>query len=139
MLDRVLPRPAVAELIRAPGAAGDDLRDAMAIRRQRLTQELIVVKAATACDDDLHGDLLSCIVTLRVAPCHCVGRGRLASRAPFPGHAPWMHTGWCTAVAWRPARRAACLHLPLEGAGRVLGFVGRMMLPCRPVVLYPHG
>ena len=41
----------------------------------------------------------------------------------LPGHAPWMHTVWCTAVAWRPARRAACLsNLPLEGAGLVLGF-----------------
>ena len=50
-----------------------------------------------------------------------------------------MHTGWCTAVAWRPARRAACLHLPLEGAGRVLGFAGRLMLPCRPVELHPLG
>src|SRR5262249_27335641 len=57
----------------------------------------------------------------------------------LPGYAPWMHTGWCTAVAWRPARRAACLRLPLEGAGRVLGFAGHLMLPCRPVALYPLG
>src|SRR6266849_4669417 len=55
----------------------------------------------------------------------------------LPGHAPWMHTGWCTAVAWRPARRAACLHLPLEGAGLVLGFMRRLTLPCRPVELHP--
>jgi hypothetical protein len=27
MLDRVLPRPAIAELIGAPGAAGDDLHE----------------------------------------------------------------------------------------------------------------
>jgi len=27
----------------------------------------------------------------------------------LPGHAPWMHTVWCTAVAWRPARRTAGL------------------------------
>ena len=33
LLDRVLPRPTVAELIRAPGAARDDLRNAVAIRR----------------------------------------------------------------------------------------------------------
>ena len=57
----------------------------------------------------------------------------------LPGHALWRHTGWCTAVAWRPARRAACLHLPLEGAGFALGFVGRLMLPCRPGKLYPRG
>src|SRR6266567_7774506 len=39
-----------------------------------------------------------------------------------------------------PARRAACLsNLPLEGAGRVLGFVRRLMLPCRPVELHPLG
>src|SRR5712691_3868544 len=57
----------------------------------------------------------------------------------LPGPVPWMHTGWCTAVAWRPARRAACLHLPLEGAGLVLGFVGRLTLPCRLVELYPLG
>ena len=42
MLDLMLPGPAIAELIRALGAAGDDLRDAVALRRQRLTQELIV-------------------------------------------------------------------------------------------------
>src|SRR5437660_10971688 len=57
----------------------------------------------------------------------------------LPGHAPWMHTGWCTAVAWRPARRAACLHLPLEGAGLVLGFAGRSRVPCRPIELHPLG
>src|SRR5206468_2772971 len=55
----------------------------------------------------------------------------------LPGHAPWMHTMWCTAVAWRPARRAACRHLSLEGAGIILGFEGRLTLPCRPVELYP--
>src|SRR5215475_7558129 len=57
----------------------------------------------------------------------------------LPGHAPWMHTERCTAVAWRPTRRAACLHLPLEGAGLVLRFIGRLMLPCRPGELYPLG
>src|SRR5262245_46467252 len=55
------------------------------------------------------------------------------------GPALWMHTGWCTAVAWRPARRAACLHLLLEGAGLVLGFAGRSPVPSRPVELYPRG
>src|SRR5262245_58402051 len=50
-----------------------------------------------------------------------------------------MHTERCTAVAWRPTRRAACLHLPLEGAGLVLGFIGRLILPCRPGELYPLG
>ena len=45
-----------------------------------------------------------------------------------------------TAVVVHPARRAACLsNLPLEGAGLVLGFTGRLMLPCRPVALYPLG
>src|SRR5262245_15738780 len=68
MPDGVLPGPAIAELIGAAGAAGDDLRDAVALRCQRLAQQLIVVKAATACDDDLHGDLLSCTVALQVAP-----------------------------------------------------------------------
>ena len=39
-----------------------------------------------------------------------------------------------------PARRAACLsNLPLEGAGIVLGFGGRLTLPCRPVELHPLG
>jgi hypothetical protein len=42
MLDRVLPCPAVAELIGAAGAAGEDLRDAVALWCQRLTQELII-------------------------------------------------------------------------------------------------
>jgi hypothetical protein len=46
MLDGVLPGPAVAELIRAAGAAGDDLRDAGALRRQRLTQERIIRERA---------------------------------------------------------------------------------------------
>src|SRR5919197_5698970 len=39
-----------------------------------------------------------------------------------------------------PARRAGCLsNLPLEGAGLVLGFVGRLTLPCRPGELHPLG
>ena len=46
MLDLMFPRPAVAELIRAPGAAGDNLRDTEALRCQRLTQELIVGERA---------------------------------------------------------------------------------------------
>ena len=53
----MLPGPAVAELVSAVGTACEDLRDAMAIRCQRLAQQLIVVKAAAACDDDLHEDL----------------------------------------------------------------------------------
>src|SRR5215468_9972950 len=57
MPDGVLPGPAVAELICAFGAARDDLRDAVALWCQRLAQQLIVVKVATACDDDLHEDL----------------------------------------------------------------------------------
>ena len=44
MLDGVLPGPAVAELIGATGSAGEDLRDAMALRCQRLAQQLIVGK-----------------------------------------------------------------------------------------------
>ena len=44
--DGVLPGPAVAKLIGAAGAAGDDLRDAMAFRCQRLTQQLIVSERA---------------------------------------------------------------------------------------------
>ena len=39
--DMVLERPAKAELIGAAGAAGEDLRDAMAFWRQRLAQVLI--------------------------------------------------------------------------------------------------
>ena len=46
MLDRVLPGPAVAELVRAAGTTGEDLRDAVAIRRQHLAQELIVGERA---------------------------------------------------------------------------------------------
>jgi len=46
MPDRVFPRPAVAELVGTPGAVGDDLRDAMAIRRQHLAQALIVGERA---------------------------------------------------------------------------------------------
>jgi hypothetical protein len=44
MLDLMFPGPAVAELIVAAGAAGDDLRDAGALWCQRLTHELIVTK-----------------------------------------------------------------------------------------------
>ena len=43
---RVLPRPAVAELIRAPGAAGDDLRDALLVWCEYLAQALIVGERA---------------------------------------------------------------------------------------------
>ena len=46
MLDLMLPRPAIAELIGATGSAGDDLRDAMAIRREHLAQALIVGERA---------------------------------------------------------------------------------------------
>ena len=42
MPDLVLPRPTVAELIRAPGPACDDLRNAVAIRRQHLAEHLVV-------------------------------------------------------------------------------------------------
>src|SRR6266436_3917530 len=42
MPDLVLPGPAVAELIRAPGAAREDLCDAVAIRRQHLAEPLVV-------------------------------------------------------------------------------------------------
>ena len=44
MLDLMLPRPAIAELISATSAAREDLRDAGALQCQRLTQELIVGK-----------------------------------------------------------------------------------------------
>jgi len=42
MPDGVLPGPTVAELIRAPRAAGDDLCDAGAIRCQHLAEPLVV-------------------------------------------------------------------------------------------------
>src|SRR5256714_14042937 len=42
MPDRVLPRPTVAELIRAPGPTGDDLCNTVAIRRQHLAELLVV-------------------------------------------------------------------------------------------------
>ena len=42
MPDLVLPGPAVAELIRAPGPAREDLRNAVAIRRQHLAELLVV-------------------------------------------------------------------------------------------------
>src|SRR5215471_17372107 len=44
--DRVLPRPAEAEAVGAPGLAREDLGDTMTIRRQNLAQELIVSKCA---------------------------------------------------------------------------------------------
>ena len=44
--DRVLPRPAEAEAVGAPGLARDDLCDAVAIRRQHLAQALIVGERA---------------------------------------------------------------------------------------------
>src|SRR6516162_4373138 len=70
MLDLMFPRPAVAELIRAAGAAGDDLGNAGALRCQRLAQELIVVKATIAFNDDLHGaSLLARSATNRKKPC----------------------------------------------------------------------
>jgi len=46
MLDLMFPRPAIAELIGAAGAAGDDLGDVGALWCQRLTQELIVTERA---------------------------------------------------------------------------------------------
>ena len=46
MLDLMLPGPAVAELVSAFGTAGEDLRDAGALRGQRLAQELIIRKRA---------------------------------------------------------------------------------------------
>ena len=46
MGERVLPGPAVAELVGAPGAAGDDLRDVLALWRQHLAQALIVAERA---------------------------------------------------------------------------------------------
>src|SRR5262249_647272 len=44
--DRVLPRPAEAEAVGAPGLAREDLGNAVTIRRQHLTQELIVSQCA---------------------------------------------------------------------------------------------
>ena len=44
--DMVLERPAKAELIGAPGATVDDFGDAVALRCQRLTQQLIVGERA---------------------------------------------------------------------------------------------
>src|SRR5712691_6506645 len=50
------------------------------------------------------------------------------------------HPSLCgPAVVLRPARRAACLDLPLEGAGLVLGFAGRRPVPRCPVELHPLG
>jgi hypothetical protein len=46
MRDLMLPGPAVAELIRAAGATGEDLGDAAFVRCQRLTQQLIVGECA---------------------------------------------------------------------------------------------
>src|SRR5712691_8990193 len=46
--------------------------------------------------------------------------------------APHNSTPICAVRLW------GCT-LPLEGAGRVLGFAGRLMARCRPVELYPRG
>src|SRR5713101_8838476 len=46
--------------------------------------------------------------------------------------APQNSTPICAVRLW------GCT-LPLEGAGRVLGFAGRLMARCRPVELYPRG
>src|SRR2546427_12699 len=46
--------------------------------------------------------------------------------------APQNYTPICAVRLW------GCT-LPLEGAGRVLGFAGRLMARCRPVELYPRG
>src|SRR5262249_36143284 len=54
MLDRVLPGPAVAELVPTAGAAGDDLGDTVALWCQRLAQELIIRERARTGDDELH-------------------------------------------------------------------------------------
>src|SRR2546428_13955658 len=62
------------------------------------------------------------------------GGSHRAVRAPPP------HT--CLggpAVVLRPARRAVCLDLPLEGAGLVVWFAGRLTVPSRPVELHPRG
>src|SRR2546428_12390176 len=39
----------------------------------------------------------------------------------------------------RPTRRVACLDLPLEGAGLVVWFAGRLTVPSRPGELHPLG
>ena len=64
-------------------------------------------------------------------------------RAPsFTGALPWPRTVdahrvvHCCGVAPRPQ---GGLHLPLEGAGIILWFAGRLTLPCRPIALYPRG
>src|SRR5712691_1658240 len=65
------------------------------------------------------------------------GRGGVSHRAV---RAPQPHTCLCgPAVVLHPARRAVCLDLPLEGAGFVLRFTGRRMVPSRPVELHPRG
>jgi len=46
ILDLMLPGLAVAELIGATGAAGEDLRDAVALRCQRLAEPLIIRERA---------------------------------------------------------------------------------------------
>ena len=63
MLDLMLPRPAVAELIRTTGAAGEDLGDTEQLGRQRATQELVICERARSSDDELH----ECFLAPRVA------------------------------------------------------------------------
>ena len=46
MLDLMLPGPAVAEPIGAPGATGEDLGDTEQLGRQRATQELVICERA---------------------------------------------------------------------------------------------
>src|SRR5215813_4864515 len=127
-----LERPAKAELIRPAGAAVQHLRDAMALRCQRLTQQLTVVKAATACDDDLHGaSLLARSATNRKkqcssevfflrAVCCSVTQGWLGF--PWPPKRGWAKT--CATLPW-PIRGWALQFLvfrltrrsPREGSG----------------------
>ncbi len=54
MAHGVLPGPAVAEQLRTAGAAREDLRDAMAIRRQHLAEPLVVGERMCTGDDNLH-------------------------------------------------------------------------------------
>ena len=92
---RGAPRP-------APLPACEDLRDAMAIRREYLAQTLVIGERPCTGDDNLHD---ASLYVMRPS-------------GWFPGHAPWIHTTWCTAVVWRSARRAAwCCGLACPAGG----------------------
>src|SRR5262245_23273238 len=126
MPDGVLPGPAVAELIGVFGAARDDLRDAVALWCQRLAQQLIVVKVATACDDDLHEDLPGVLGLPNKKA--VLFRGIFLRAVCCSDTQGWLGFPWPLPRGW--AKTCATLPWPLSGWS--LQFVVFLLTPRSP-------